>query len=132
MKNAFNAAAVINLPVADLARSTVFFKAIGLKHDSSSSDAESTCFLINDHCTVVLFTRAGYSQFCKKSIADASKTSEVVVSLNVSSVEEVDEIADAAIESGGKQTLRGNRTDSFYRRVFDDLDSHCWEIFWYK
>jgi predicted lactoylglutathione lyase len=56
----------------------------------------------------------------------------VVVSLNVSSLDEVDEIADAAIESGGKETLRGSRTDSIYRRVFDDLDSHSWEIFWYK
>jgi predicted lactoylglutathione lyase len=132
MAKALNAEVVINLPVADLARSTVFFKAIGLKHDSNFSDSESTCLFINDHCSVVLFTRGGYSQFCKKPIADASKTSEVVVSLNVSSLDEVDEIADAAIESGGKETLRGSRTDSIYRRVFDDLDSHSWEIFWYK
>jgi predicted lactoylglutathione lyase len=131
MTSAINHHAIINLPVRSIANFVAFFKAVGLNQDENLSDSDSACFSLNDHCSVVLFTHEGYAEFCKKPIADASMTSEVVVSLNVSNPEQVDEIADAAIKAGARETLRGHRTNTMYRRVFDDLDSHSWEIFWY-
>ncbi len=65
-----------------------------------------------------------------KEIADAKKTSEVLIAINVETKQKVDEMIKKALEAGG-QTFRDSQDHGFmYQNAFQDIDGHIWEIMW--
>lgn len=86
--------------------------------------------MISDTIVAMLMTKEFYATFTKKEIADATKTSEVLIALSAESRAKVDELVDKALAAGG--TLSGETQDHgfMYGRSFDDLDGHSWEVVW--
>jgi len=91
----------LNLPVADLAKSLVFFKALGFENNPQFTSDEGACIIISDSIFVMLCTQKRFRDFTPKEICDTSKAVEVLINLSVESKEEVDRIVASALAAGG-------------------------------
>jgi predicted lactoylglutathione lyase len=78
----------------------------------------------------MLLSKQRYADFTKKEIADATKTSEVLLCLSAESREKVDELVEKAVAAGGTASDQVQDQGFMYGRAFDDLDGHTWEVVW--
>ena len=120
----------VNLPVKDLDKSMAFFKAIGFSFNPQFTDKTAACMVMNDAIYAMLLTHDKVKEFTKKPIADAHKTLEVLTALAVESKAKVSELADKAIQAGGKEAYAPKDYGFMFLRSFEDLDGHIWEVFW--
>ena len=121
----------INLPVADLARSTAFYEAVGARKNGQFSDDTASCMVFSETIHVMLLTHDKFRQFTPKAIADAKTSSEVLICLSAESREGVDEmIAKAGAAGGGIDPGPQQDYGFMYGRSFEDPDGHIWEIMW--
>ncbi|MBX7550566.1 VOC family protein [Streptomyces sp. NPDC004232] len=120
----------VNLPVNDLDASKKFFTELGYSINPQFSDEKAASVVISDTIVAMLLTKPFYATFTEKEIADATKTSEVLVCLSAESRAKVDELVDKAIAAGGTETGPTQDQGFMYGRAFDDLDGHTWEVIW--
>ncbi|MFE1626436.1 VOC family protein [Brevibacillus reuszeri] len=118
----------VNLPVKDLQASIEFFSKIGFEFNPQFTDDNATCMVINDHIFVMLLVEGFFKTFTKKEIADATKSTEVIVALSADSREQVDEIVNKALAAGGTTPNEPTDHGFMYGRSFQDLDGHLWEL----
>jgi predicted lactoylglutathione lyase len=122
----------INLPVSDLERSVRFYEGIGGRKEPKFSNEAAAMIVLSDAIHVMLLTHPFYSSFTGKPIADAHRTSQVILCLSADSPAAVDAMADAAAEAGGKADvgLKQDPMPMMYGRDFEDPDGHSWEVMW--
>jgi predicted lactoylglutathione lyase len=118
----------VNLPVKDLEKSKAFFEAIGGTINQQFTDETASSVVLGGNIFVMLVTHAKYKEFTSKEIANAAKTSEVLIALGVDSKAEVDRVVNAAVKAGGKETRPPADYGFMQQRVFEDLDGHHWEV----
>lgn len=120
----------VNLPVKDLPATMAFFEKVGFTYNMQFTADHAACMIIGSNMYAMLLTEEYFKTFTKKDIADATKTTEVLVALSVESREQVDTFVDNAIAAGG--TLYAEAIDHgfMYTRSFADLDGHQWEVVW--
>ncbi len=121
----------VNLPVTDLPRSIAFYEAIGARRDERFSDETAACMVISDTIFVMLLTHAKFAGFTPKPIADAHRTTEVLLCVSCDSRDEVDAMVGKAASAGGRADP-GPVQDYgvMYGRSFEDPDGHVWEPMW--
>ena len=117
----------VNLPVADVAKATAFYEAIGFEKNPQFSNEQASCMVWSDAIHVMLLGHDFYRTFTTKAIADTHKTSAALIALSRDSREQVDAITDAAIAAGGRQTRDTQDMGFMYSRAFEDLDGHTFE-----
>ncbi|HEX8642015.1 MAG TPA: VOC family protein [Allosphingosinicella sp.] len=120
----------VNLPVADLAASRRFYEAIGATNDARFTDETAACMVLSETIHVMLLTHDKFSQFTPKRIADAHRTSEVLICISADSREAVDEITARALAAGGREPREPQDHGFMYGRSFEDPDGHIWEPMW--
>jgi uncharacterized protein len=121
----------VNLPVADLAAATRFYESIGCEKNPQFSDETSSSMVWSEAITFQLLTRAYFSTFTPKQIADAHRTSEVLLALSRESRNDVDAPAGAPTAAGGRADIRGRQDMGFmYNRAIEDPDGHVIELMW--
>lgn len=120
----------VNLPVNDLAVSKKFFTELGYSINPQFSNDDAASVVISDTIVAMLLTKPFYATFTKKEIADATKSSEVMVALSAESRQKVDELVDKALASGGTPAGETQDHGFMYGRSFDDPDGHTWEVVW--
>jgi len=121
----------VNLPVSELARSTAFYEAIGAARNPQFCDDTASCMVFSDSIFAMLLTHEKFRQFTPKAIADATKTSEVLIALSAESRAAVDALVAKAAAAGGKADPGPKQDHGFmYGRSFEDPDGHIWEVFW--
>ncbi|MGV9565992.1 VOC family protein [Streptomyces sp. NPDC003480] len=120
----------VNLPVVDVEASKKFFTELGYTINPQFTTDDCACVVISDTIIAMLLGKQRYADFTKKEIADATRTSEVLLCLSAESRERVDELVDRALAAGG--SVGGETQDHgfMYGRSFDDLDGHTWEVMW--
>jgi len=122
----------INLPVTNLDRSIAFYEAVGGRKEPKFSNENASMIVLSDTINVMLLKHSFYSTFTGKPIADAHKTSQVLLAISADSAADVDGMIDKAgaagglIDPGPKQDLGG----MMYGRSFEDPDGHHWEVVW--
>lgn len=121
----------VNLPVKDLEKSKAFFTKIGFAINPQFTDEKAACVVISEDIYAMILREEFFKTFIsKKQIADATKSTEVLVALSAESKEKVNELADKAL-SAGASSLREPEDHGFmYSRSFQDPDGHIWEVFW--
>ncbi|MCD2322818.1 lactoylglutathione lyase [Sphingomonas sp. IC-56] len=121
----------VNLPVADVARSTAFYEAIGFTKDEQFSNEQGASMRWSDEISIMLLSHDFYRSFMPhKAIADTAATSEVILCLSFDSREAVDAVVERAIAAGSKGDV--NEPDDhgwMYGRSFEDLDGHSFGPF---
>jgi uncharacterized protein len=121
----------VNLPVKDLSASTRFYQAIGCEKNDQFSDENAASMVWSDTITFQLLTHGYFSTFTPKPIADAHKTTAMLIALSRDSREEVDAIVEAAAAAGGKADSHERQDMGFmYVRTFEDPDGHVFEPIW--
>lgn len=121
----------VNLPVSDLARSTAFYEKVGATKDPRFSDETGSGMAFSDTIHVMLLSHDKYRQFTTKEIADAHRTSAVLLCLSEESREAVDRTVALAQEAGGRVDPSPVQEYGFmYGRSFEDPDGHLWEVMW--
>ena len=121
----------VNLPIKNMEKSQAFFKSLGFSFNPRFTNEQGACMVISeDHNYVMLLVEPFFSTFTKKSIADASNTTEVIVCLSCDSRAEVDEMVRKAIAAGGKTPNAPQDHGFMYGHGFEDLDGHIWELAW--
>ena len=117
----------VNLPVADVAKSTAFYEAIGFEKNPQFSNEQASCMVWSETIHVMLLGHDFYATFIKKPIADTHATSAAILCLSRDSRAEVDAISAAAQAAGGRKLHDPEENGFMYGAAFEDLDGHSFE-----
>ena len=120
----------LNLPVKDALKSKEFFSALGFTFLEERTTAQSACMLVGEtNFVVMLFAEEMFKNFIQHEITDTSKSTQVLISIDAESREEVDQLAANAEKAGG--TVFAPPADNqgwMYGCGFSDLDGHRWNV----
>jgi predicted lactoylglutathione lyase len=118
----------VNLPVKDLKRTVSFFTALGYRFNPQFTDENATCMIVSDDIFVMLLVEPFFKTFTKKAVADATKSTEVLVCLSCDSRAEVDALVKKAVVAGGTTPSPAQDHGFMYQHGYQDLDGHLWEL----
>jgi len=120
----------ISLPIADLAASTTFYKALGFEQNPAFSDETSACMVWSEAIYVMLVTHPKWRTFTQRPLP-APGSAGLMLSLALESRAAVDAMNEAAAAHGGKADV--NPVDDLgfmYTRDLADPDGHMWAALW--
>ena len=120
----------LNLPVKEVAVSKAFFSKIGFSFNEEHDTPSSTCMVVGEgKFVVMLFEESLFASFSQNSLTDTKLSSEVLISIDAESKEEVDELAQKVQDAGG--TIFAPPAESqgwMYSFGFADTDGHRWNV----
>jgi predicted lactoylglutathione lyase len=122
----------INLPVADVAKATVFYEALGFTRNPGFSNEQASMMVWSEAISVMLLSHGFYSTFTAKPIADAHASSQVLLCISAEDRAGVDRLVETAAQAGGQPDPgpKQEMGEGMYGRSFADLDGHHWEVMW--
>jgi predicted lactoylglutathione lyase len=120
----------VNLPVSDLPKSKEFYGKLGFSFNQQFTDETAACMVISEDIYAMLLTHAKFKAFTPLPIADASKTSQLLLCLSCEGRGEVDVLITKAVAAGGKTFNEPQDYGFMYMQSFQDLDGHIWELMW--
>ncbi len=121
----------INLPVKDIKKSKEFFTKLGFSFNTKHGNTDnSACLLVGQkNIVVMLFDEPTFKSFTNSEVADTKQATEVLLSIDAESKEEVDEMANKAIGAGGTSNHKPTKMQGWmYSCVFSDIDGHRWNV----
>jgi predicted lactoylglutathione lyase len=88
--------------------------------------------LLSDTIHVMLLSHDFYRTFTAKEIADAHRTSQMLLCVSEESRDGVDAMVSRAGAAGGRidPGPKQQMGDFMYGRSFEDPDGHHWEVMW--
>jgi predicted lactoylglutathione lyase len=120
----------INLPVKDVCKSKEFFAKLGFSFDEKRSNDEMAVLWVGESkAHVLLFSEKTFKSFTQNELANTGKATEVLISFEAESREEVDQIARKVFEAGGNIFGEPGEIQGWmYGCGFADLDGHRWNV----
>jgi predicted lactoylglutathione lyase len=115
---------LVVLPVADLDRSSAFYRALGYPLSRDPAEGAAVCVAINESVHVVLETRERAATVAVHEIVDPRSGLEAIFVFALESRKRVDELVDRALAAGGSPAGAGVAQEGFFRRGFLDPDGH--------
>ena len=119
----------VNLVVSDLQKSMAFYTALGFTNNPQFSDDTAKCMVWSDHIYLMIMTAEKFSSFTQKPIADTKQNIAALLSLSLSSVEEIHDKMNAALAAGGIEPSEMKDYGFMVQRSIEDFDGHTWELF---
>lgn len=119
----------LNLAVKDLNRAVSFYNGLGFSTNPKFTNEKGACLVIDENIFVMLLVEEFYQTFTKKQICDSTTTSEALMAISVDAREQVDEMLEKAVKSGGTDYNQAQDYGWMYQRTFLDVDGHHWEVF---
>ena len=120
----------VNLPVRDLRRSMEFFSTLGFGFDPQFTDEKAACMVISQEAFVMLLSTPFFQTFTKRAVCETATHTETLLALSCDSRDEVDRMADRALDCGGSAAVDAQDHGFMYVRTFYDPDGHHWEVLW--
>ena len=120
----------VNLPVTDVARSRLFYQALGYTINEKFSDATAACVVLSDTIYFMILNHDRFQGFASKPMADPAKGTAVTIALSQESRDAVDAISAAALKAGGSEPKPAQDLGFMYSRTFHDPDGNVLEPFW--
>ena len=118
----------INLPVNDLTKSMEFFQNLGFSFNPQFSDEKAGCMIVSDSIFVMLLTTTYFKSFIDTEVCDAKQFTEVLITLDATSADEVKQFINKAESLGGRIYAQAQDHGFMYQHGFADLDGHRWEM----
>ncbi|MGO4772165.1 VOC family protein [Flavobacterium sp. W22_SRS_FK3] len=120
----------LNLPVKNVAKAKDFFWKMGFSFNEQHDTPSSTCMVIGEgNFVVMLFEELLFKSFSQNELTDPNSSSEILISIDAESKEEVDALEEKVKEAGG--TVFSPPAESqgwMYGFGFSDLDGHRWNV----
>ena len=120
----------VSIPVADLERSKAFFAKLGFSFNPNFTDETAACMLVGEQASVMLLSHEKFAEFAKLPMADPATHTLALYCFSVSSRQEVDAVAEAALAAGGVEADGLEDYGFMCSRSFFDLDGHSWQVMW--
>jgi predicted lactoylglutathione lyase len=121
----------VNLPIKNMEKSRAFFESLGFAFNPQFTNEQGACMVISEnHSYAMLLVEPFFQTFTKKPVADATKSTEVLVCLSCESRAEVDALVVKALAAGGTAPRAPQDHGFMYGHGFTDLDGHVWEVLW--
>src|SRR3954471_5445664 len=121
----------INLPVKDVAKSKEFFTKLGFSFNTKHGESDTNaCLIVSEkNIAVMLFAEEMFQGFTQHPLANTSTGTEVLLSFDAESRNEVDEMARKVEEAGGDVFCKPAENQGWmYGFAFADLDGHRWNM----
>ncbi len=118
----------VNLPIADMAKSQAFFKALGYSFNPDFTNDKGAALVLGENLFAMLLVHDFFKTFTGKPLADANQSTEVIVCLSCDSRQQVDSLVAKAVAAGGKTPRPPQDHGFMYGHGFEDLDGHIWEL----
>jgi len=120
----------LNLPVKEVAKSKAFFSKIGFSFNEEHDTPSSTCMVIGEgKFVIMLFEESLFASFSQNNLTDTKASSEILISIDAESREQVDELAKKVAEAGGNVFGTPDESQGWmYGCGFADLDGHRWNV----
>ncbi len=118
----------VNLPIRDMARSRAFFESLGYAFNPQFSNEQGACLVLGDNLFVMLLVEPFFQGFTPRPVADATKSTEVLICVSCTSREEVDTLVAKAVAAGGRTYSEPKDHGFMYQHAYEDLDGHLWEL----
>jgi hypothetical protein len=120
----------LNLPVKNVAKAKDFFWKIGFSFNEQHDTPSSSCMIVGEgQFVVMLFEELLFKSFSQNELTDTKSCSEILISIDAESREEVDELALKITEAGGNVFSPPAESQGWmYGCGFADLDGHRWNI----
>lgn len=118
----------VNLPVKDVEKSKEFYTKLGFIVNPQFTNETAACMVLNESIFVMLLTYEFFQNFTKKEIADAKKTTQVLLAIDVESIDKVKELVTIAKNAGGEIYMEPTNHGWMYQHSFADIDGHQWEL----
>lgn len=118
----------LNFPAKDLAKTKEFYEKVGFKLNGQQTNEQMICFTVGaKETTVLFFPEETLKGFMKNEISDTKAGSEIMISFDAESREEVDETASKVFDAGGTIIAEPAEIQGWmYGFAFADLDGHRW------
>lgn len=114
----------VNLPVADVAKATAFYEAIGFEKNETFSNDRGSAMVWSEAIHVMLLAHDFYATFTDKQIIDAKTQSGALIAFSFDDRAAVDAFTGAALAAGGRELHDPEDMGFMYSRAFEDLDGH--------
>jgi uncharacterized protein len=118
----------VNLPVKDVERTKAFFAKLGYAFNPDFSNEQALAMQVGENIFAMLLAEPFFQTFTKKPIADATRSTEVLVCLSCESRAEVDQLVAKAVAAGGTSPNPPQDHGFMYGHGYTDLDGHVWEL----
>ncbi|HBI99782.1 MAG TPA: glyoxalase/bleomycin resistance/extradiol dioxygenase family protein, partial [Lysinibacillus sp.] len=118
----------INLPVKNVKKSPSFFQELGFEFNQQFSDETTSSMIISENIFALLMVEDRFKGFSNKEIPDTSVSAEAILCLSAENREQVDQLVNKALASGGKPYSDPQDHGFMYGWGFQDLDGHIWEV----
>lgn len=118
----------VNLPVKDLKRSISFYSQLGFTLNEQFTDEKAACIVIGENIYAMLLIENFFKEFTKKEICDATKSTEVLIAIDVPGRKDVDDMVNKASKAGGSLYREPQDHGWMYQHSFADPDGHQWEV----
>jgi len=121
----------LNLPVKDVKKSKEFFTKLGFSFDTKYGNTEVSAGMVvgEKRFVVMLFQENVFKTFTQQELTDTKKSSEVLISIDAASRDEVDQLAKKAADAGGNVFAKPGESQGWlYGCGFTDLDGHRWNV----
>ena len=120
----------INLAVADVAKSRLFYQALGFTIEEAFSNEEAACVVISAQIYVMILHRDYFQSFTAQPVGETAAAVSSLYALSCDNRDEVDKMLAAALAAGGSEPAPARDLGFMYNRSFTDLDGHMFEPFW--
>ena len=119
---------IVNLPIADMAKSQTFFKALGYSFNPEFTGDQGASLVLGENLSAMLMVRDFFATFTSKPIADAKTSTGGWVCLSCDSRDQVDTLVAKAVAAGGSAPREAKDYGFMYSNAFEDLDGHTWVL----
>lgn len=114
----------LNLPISDQAKAIRFYKGIGFEVDEPRNQSMVRISLGDN--TIILIEKTELSQLM--GLVEEKAEGRILISLDVKTDQEVDELAERVIRYGGKIPGEPSDLNGFYGFLFEDPDGHKFNV----
>ncbi len=118
----------LNLPIEEVKRSKEFFQKLGASFVENETETMFGIYLGENNIQVMMFIHPEFEQFTQAEVTDTSTSAEMLISMEATSKEEVDEMAAKVQEAGGQVQGPDLWGGWMYGILFQDLDGHRWNM----
>ncbi|HBF18507.1 MAG: extradiol dioxygenase [Owenweeksia sp.] len=120
----------LNLPVKDPRKSKEFFSKIGFAFREDRENPNMVAMMVGKKpVPVMLFEENQLKAIMQSELPDTSKTSQMIISFDAETREEVDRIAELVKAAGGNLFAPPAEIQGiYYGCAFADLDGHRWNV----